>query len=112
MLAAVCIAAGVGLIARWILRLRTPYAVAAAGASSSSLERALAVFFWAGSRGDETLQRKALERVAAELPFDVADLSDATREIAWSPETPGADEVEALSAKAGVLAHPRQETDE
>ena len=26
--------------------------------------------------GDETLQRKALERVAAELPFDVADLSE------------------------------------
>ena len=53
----------------------------------SPLERALALFFWAGRRGDETLQRKALERVAAELPLDVADLSDATRELAWSPET-------------------------
>ena len=48
------------------------------------------------------MQRKALERVAAELPFDVADLSDATREIAWSPETPEEDEVEAISEKAGV----------
>jgi hypothetical protein len=111
-LAGVFIAAGVALISRWILRFRTPHAVAVAGPSSSSLERALALFFWAGGRGDETLQRKALERVAAELPFDVADLSDATREIAWSPETPGDDEVEALSEKAGVVAHPRTETDE
>ena len=46
------------------------------------LERALALFFWAGQQGDETLQRKALERVAAELPFDVANLSDETRELA------------------------------
>jgi hypothetical protein len=111
-LAGLCGVAGVALIARWALRFRTPYVPAVSGPSSSSLERALALFFWAGGRGDETLQRKALERVAAELPFDVADLSDATREIAWSPETPEEEEVEAISAKAGVLTRPQQETDE
>ena len=90
-----------------------PLAVAvAAGPASSSLERALAVFFWAGRRGDETLQRKALERVAAELPLDVADLSDATRELAWSPETPEEDEVEAISERAGVPAHHEERIDE
>lgn len=111
-LAVVCGAAGIALLARWVLNLRTPYVPAASGPPASSLERALALFFWAGGRGDETLQRKALERVAAELPFDVAELSDATREIAWSPETPEEDEVEAISAKAGVLAHPREGTHE
>jgi hypothetical protein len=104
-------AAGLALVARWVLRFRTPYVAAAAGPSSSPLERALALFFWAGGRGDETLQRKALERVAAELPFEVADLSEATREIAWSSELPEDDEVKVISEKAGVLTHPRQGRD-
>ncbi len=103
-LAGICAAAGITLAARWAIRFRSPVAVTA-GPPSSSLERALALFFLAGRRGDETLQRKALERVAAELPLDVADLSDATRELAWSPETPEADEVEAISERAGVPAH-------
>lgn len=111
-LAGLCGATGLALVARWMLRFRKPLPVTAAGPPASSLERALAVFFWAGGRGDETLQRKALERVAAELPFDVAGLSDATREIAWSPETPEDEEVEAISEKAGVLAHPRKGTSE
>ena len=71
----------------------------------SSLEQALTLFFWAGRHGDETLQRKALERVAAELPIDVSNLSDETRELAWSPELPEEDEVEAISERAGVPAH-------
>jgi hypothetical protein len=105
------IATGVAVVVRFVVRLRSPRSTVAE-AQSSSLERALAVVFWAGGHGDETLQRKALERVAAELPFDVADLSDATRELAWSPETPEEGEVEAISEKAGVLAHPQEEADE
>lgn len=111
-LAGLCGAAGVALITRWTLRFRSPHTAATAGPSSSSLERALALFFWAGGRGDETLQRKALERVAAELPSDDTDLSEATREIAWSPEMPAAGEVEAISEKAGVVSHPHEERDE
>jgi hypothetical protein len=104
LLAGICAAAAIAITARWILRLRKP-AVVAPEAELPSLERALALFFWAGQHGDETLQRKALERVAAELPFDVSELSDETRELAWSPELPEEDEVEAISERAGVPAH-------
>jgi hypothetical protein len=104
-LAAVLGAGGLALAARWVLRLRTPAAAAAPALPSSYLERALALFFWANARGDETLQRKALERVAGELPLDVMDLSTAARELAWSPERPEEDEVEAISERAGVPAH-------
>ncbi|MGH3009821.1 MAG: hypothetical protein ACRDLM_10520 [Gaiellaceae bacterium] len=104
-LAAVLGAAGLVLAGRWALRFRAPAALAAPALPASYLERALALFFWATAHGDETLQRKALERVAGELPLDVIDLSDATRELAWSPETPEGDEVEAISERAGVPAH-------
>jgi hypothetical protein len=104
LLAAICAAAAVAISTRWVIRLRSPV-VAAPEAELPSLERALALFFWAGQHGDETLQRKALERVAAELPFDVSDLSSETRELAWSPEMPEEDEVEAISERAGVPAH-------
>lgn len=97
--------AGLALAARWALKLRAPAALAAPALPASYLERALALFFWANAHGDETLQRKALERVAGELPLDVIDLSDAARELAWSPETPEGDEVEAISERAGVPAH-------
>jgi hypothetical protein len=103
-LALICIAAGLAIAARWAWQFR-PAAVASSGPTSSSLERALAVFFWAGGRGDETLQRKALERVAAELPFDVDDLSETTRALAWSPASPAPDEVEEISERAGVPTH-------
>jgi hypothetical protein len=95
------------LAGRWALRLRTP-SVAAPVLPASYLERALALFFWANARGDETLQRKALERVADELPLDVVDLSEIARELAWSPETPEGDEVEAISERAGVPVHPEE----
>jgi hypothetical protein len=104
-LACVCALTGIAVAVRWALRLRSPAAARYSGPPPSSLERALALFFWAGGRGDETLQRKALERVAAELPFDVLDLSEATRELAWSPEAPREDDVEELSERAGVPAH-------
>ena len=104
-LAILCMAAGLAIVGRWALRFRSHAYAVSSGQESSSLERALALFFWAGGRGDETLQRKALERVAAELPFDVGDLSDTTRALAWSPESPAPDEVEEISERAGVPTH-------
>ena len=69
----------------------------------------LSIAVWRFGRfGDETLQRKALERVADELPLDVVDLSEIARELAWSPETPEGDEVEAISERAGVPVHPEE----
>ncbi len=105
LLSAICVAVAIAIATRWILRQRSPAPVAAP-VMGSSLEQALTLFFWAGKHGDETLQRKALERVAAELPMDVSDLSDETRELAWSSELPEEDEVEAISERAGVPAHP------
>ena len=104
-LAAVLAGAGFFLAGRWALQFRRRAAAAGPALPASYLERALAVFFWANAHGDETLQRKALERVAGELPLDVIDLSDVTRKLAWSPEAPEGDEVEAISERAGVPAH-------
>ena len=106
-LAVLCGVAALLLAGRWALRLRTP-AAETAPAPGSYLEQALALFFWANEHGDETLQRKALERVADELPLDVVDLSEVARELAWSPETPEGDEVEAISERAGVPVHPEE----
>jgi hypothetical protein len=105
-LAGLCGVGAAVLAGRWALRLRTASAAAAPGLPPSYLERALALFFWANAHGDETLQRKALERVADELPLDVLDLSEAARALAWSPETPEGDEVEAISERVGVPVHP------
>ncbi len=104
-LAALLGAAGLLVLVRWVLGLRAVEADAEPALPPSYLERALALFFWANAQGDETLQRKALERVADELPLDVIDLSAAARELAWSPERPEEDEVEAISERAGVPAH-------
>ena len=108
LLAVLCGAAALLLAGRWALRLRTPAVATGPAVSGSQLERALALFFWASEHGDETLQRKALERVADELPLDVVDLSEIARELAWSPETPEGDEVEAISERAGVPVHPEE----
>ena len=78
------------------------------GAPTPYLERALALFFWANARGDETLQRKALERVADELPFDVHELSETAHALAWSPETPDEEDVQAISQRAGVALRPEE----
>jgi hypothetical protein len=98
-------AAGLAVAGRWALQFRAPAPAQGPALPASYLERALALFFWASAHGDETLQRKALERVADELPLDVIDLSAAARELAWSPEAPEGDEVEAISERAGVPAH-------
>jgi hypothetical protein len=100
-LAALLGAAGIALAVRWALPY-LPARTAQATAPTTSLERALTLFFWAREHDDETLQRKALERVADELPFDVHDLSETARALAWSPETPEEEDVEEISQKAGV----------
>ncbi|HVS85410.1 MAG TPA: hypothetical protein VHD91_07250 [Gaiellaceae bacterium] len=70
----------------------------ARAASGSALDQALALFFWAREHGDDTLQRKALERVADELGTD--ELSARARALAWSPETPAGAEVQVISEQA------------
>jgi len=94
------------LTGRWWLVLH-PRKTAAPGTvqAGSTLERALAVLEWAHARGDETLQRKALERVAGEIVVetpapDVDDLSRTARELAWSSRTPEDSEVESFSERA------------
>jgi hypothetical protein len=90
---------------RWY-RLIRPRTVFGPGESAgTTLERALAVLAWAHARGDETLERKALERVAGELAVetpleDADDLSRTARELAWSSRTPEDDEVETFSERA------------
>ncbi len=94
-------AAGLAIAGRWAWQFR-PAARAQAARPSSSLERALTLFFWARANDDETLQRKALERVADELPFDVHELSETARALAWSPEAPETEDVEDISERAGI----------
>jgi hypothetical protein len=94
-----------GLAWRWFRTVR-PRRIPADGAvTGTPLERALAVLAWAHARGDETLQRKALERVAGELRVevpqpDVDELSRTARELAWSARTPEDEEVETFSERA------------
>ena len=103
-LAIVLGAAGLALATRWALQFR-PSRAAESTRPSSSLERALTLFFWARAHDDETLQRKALERVADELPFDVHELSETARALAWSRETPDTEDVEEISQRAGISRH-------
>ena len=94
-------ATGLALASRWALQFR-PARAEQAALRASSLERALTLFFWARAHDDETLQRKALERVADELPYDVHDLSETARALAWSEETPEEEEVQEISERAGI----------
>jgi len=100
-LAIVLGATGLALATRWALQFR-PARAEAAPLRTSSLERALTLFFWARAHDDETLQRKALERVADELPYDVHDLSETARALAWSPEAPEEEDVQEISERAGL----------
>jgi hypothetical protein len=59
------------------------------------------VLRYAHRHGDETLQRKAFERVAGELGVARADeLTQIARELAWSPRTPEDEEVEEFAEQA------------
>lgn len=88
------------LVYRWFRVLR-PRARLAEEAPGTPLERALAVLRFAHETGDETLQRKAFERVADELGVERADeLTRIARELAWSPRTPEDEEVEQFASEA------------
>jgi hypothetical protein len=91
---------GLAIAGRWALRVR-PRVAAAAALPGTTLERALAVLRHAHETGDETLQRKAFERVADELGVERAgELARTARELAWSPRTPEDAEVEAFAVQA------------
>jgi len=102
---AVALAGLFGLIAlflagRWYLLIR-PRRTTYAEAPGTPLERALAVLRYAHETGDETLQRKAFERVADELGTERADeLTRVARELAWSQRTPEDEEVEEFAVQA------------
>jgi len=90
-------------LVRWYLVIR-PRAVGEAAFKGPPLERALALLAWAHAHGDETLQRKAFERVADELGVERGrdDLSRTAHELAWSPRLPEDEEVEAFAEQARV----------
>jgi len=99
-LAGVLGAAALWLGYRWYLVVR-PYRAPAYVEHGTPLERALAVLRFAHQHGDETLQRKAFERVAGELGVEQADeLTRIAREHAWSARTPEDDEVEEFAEQA------------
>ena len=100
-LAGLLAAGALALTARWYRVLR-PRAASAAAQQGSALERALALLAWAHQHGDETLQRKAFERVASELGVvpEVDVLSQAAHEMAWSPQLPEDEEVESFTEQA------------
>jgi len=91
---------------RWYLAVRPQPIVETDGAADqTALERALAVLAWAHEHGDETLQRKAFERVADELGLEtqltaVDELTRTARELAWSARTPADEEVETFAEQA------------
>lgn len=85
---------------RWYLVIR-PRRGPVFEAAASPLERAIAVLRYAHETGDETLQRKAFERVAGELGIERADeLTAIARELAWSQRTPADEEVEEFAEQA------------
>jgi len=102
---AIGLAAGFGVLTlwlgtRWYLIVR-PRRTAPVELPGTPLERALAVLRYAHETGDETLQRKAFERVADELGIERADeLTRVARELAWSPRTPEDEEVEEFAVQA------------
>jgi hypothetical protein len=101
-LAALFGAGALAFVTRWFLVVRPRRGAAAAGQVGSPLERAIAVLRYAHEQGDETLQRKAFERVAGELGIARADeLTLIARELAWSARTPEDEEVEEFAEQAG-----------
>jgi hypothetical protein len=85
---------------RWYLVVR-PQGAALQIEPGTPLERAIAVLRYAHEHGDETLQRKAFERVAGELTAEeTEELTRIARELAWSPRTPEDEEVEEFAEQA------------
>jgi hypothetical protein len=102
----IAVAGAFGLVAlwlgwRWYLVVRPRRAHDLPMDPGTPLERALAVLRYAHQHGDETLQRKAFERVAGELGVERADeLTQIARELAWSQRTPEDEEVEEFAEQA------------
>ena len=87
------------LLARRYLRARRPRR-RLAGAPASSLEQALALLAWAQRHGDETVRRKALERVAGELGENGgSELAAAAHDLAWAEPSPPPDEVDRFAER-------------
>jgi len=100
-LAAVFGAGALALATRWFLIVHPRRGVVDAAEVGTPLERAIAVLRYAHEQGDETLQRKAFERVAGELGIERADeLTLIARELAWSARTPEDEEVEEFAEQA------------
>jgi hypothetical protein len=100
-LAGVLGAGALALATRWFLLVHPRRGAALAVDPGTPLERALAVLRYAHEHGDETLQRKAFERVAGELGVEQADeLTRIARELAWSARTPEDAEVEEFAEQA------------
>ena len=100
-LAAVFGAGALALATRWFLIVHPRRGAIAAAEVGTPLERAIAVLRYAHEHGDETLQRKAFERVAGELGIERADeLTLIARELAWSARTPEDEEVEEFAEQA------------
>lgn len=97
--AAVLLVGAVAFAARWYLAVRPRGGRALEG---TPLERALALVTWAHAHGNETLERKAFERVADEIdassPRD--GLSAAAHELAWQARLPGDVEVQEFTDRA------------
>jgi len=108
-LAAVLGCAALLLAGRWVLRMRPRrLAEPALSPSATPLERALVLLAWAHEHHDETLQRKALERVADELGTEVAgidELTEKARELAWSSSGPESEEFDSFSEQAREQGH-------
>ena len=107
--AAVLGAAALLLAGRWALSMR-PQRVSGPtlSATATPLERALVLLAWARQHDDETLQRKALERVADELGTEVAgidELTEKARELAWSSRGPESEEFDSFSKQAHEKGH-------
>jgi hypothetical protein len=100
-LAGLLAVAALFLVGRWYRVLR-PSRLSEATGPGTTLERALELLAWAHEHGDETLQRKAFERVGDELGLAPAvdELSQAAKELAWSPRLPEDEEVEAFTEQA------------
>lgn len=108
-LAAVLCCGALLLAARWVRTMR-PQRIAepALSPSATPLERALVLLAWAHEHHDETLQRKALERVADELGTEVAgidELTEKARELAWSSSGPESEEFDSFSEQAREQGH-------
>lgn len=97
--AAVLLAGGVVFAVRWYLVVRPRGGRAFEG---TPLERALALVTWAHAHGNETLERKAFERVADEIDASAPrdGLAAAAHELAWQARLPDDDEVQDFTQRA------------